>query len=186
MTGYIPVRNNHHTPIHTPLDDHWVTHNHASNPATYPGHLTFSPQVDGRNPMFEELPLVRRASPAATTDLVSTLPYRGHASFQFNGQAKHHDGTSACHQPFGEENGSEESWLAPSNSLMSPSQDLHPSYSGGTNILTSTNPPICRISHAETTASVTVPNVLYESATGMTSGGVGDVILIFRNSSIAL
>lgn len=136
--------------------------------------------------MFGEQPLVHRASAAATAGLVTTLPYRDHASFQFGGQAKHHDGTSACHKPFEEVIGLEISWLAPSNLLVSPSQELHPSYSGGRNILTPTNPPICRRSHAETTASVAVPHDLHDSTTGMTSGCVGDVVLIFKNSSVAL
>lgn len=204
MTGHIPIRNNHHTPIRTPPDDRWVTHTHASNPATYPGHLTFSPpvnnlslhhamrhsseyqQVNGGTPAFGELPLVHRASAPAMTGLVTTLPYRGHASFQFGGQAKHHDGTSPCPKPFGEEIGSEKKWLAPSNLLVSPSQELVPSYSCGGNVLTPTNPPICRGFHVENTASAAVPHDLHDSTTGTTSGCVGDVVLIFRSSSVAL
>ncbi|KAI5997418.1 hypothetical protein EDD15DRAFT_2194498 [Pisolithus albus] len=192
MTGHMPIRNNHHTPIRTPPDDRWVTHTHASNPATYPGHLTFSPpvtnlslhhtmrhsseyqQVDGRTPAFGELPLVHRASAAAMTSLVTTLPYRGHASFQFGGQAKHHDGTSPCPKPFGEEIGSEKKWLAPSNLLVSPSQELVPSYPCGGNVLMPTNPPICRGFHVVNTASAAVPHDLHDSTTGTTSGCVGD------------
>ncbi|KAI6022157.1 hypothetical protein BKA83DRAFT_11823 [Pisolithus microcarpus] len=178
MTGYIPVRNNHHTPIHTSPDDHWVTHYRASNRATYPDHamrhsLRYS-QDDESEPVFGELPLIHHPSAASRMGQVSILPYRGYASFRFDNQAKHHDGTSRIHQPFGQPSPteSEVTWSTPSHAVAP--QELHPSYSSGENILTSTDLSIDRSIRAVTTTNVAILHVLHDFATGMTSGCVGD------------
>ncbi|KAI6104478.1 hypothetical protein EDD16DRAFT_1707675 [Pisolithus croceorrhizus] len=192
MVDDIRVRNNNHPPIHTPLDDRWITHYRASNHIRYPA-LAFSsppvtdlslhytmrhsseyPQDDGRVSMFGELPPVHRASAASATGLVSTLPYHGHASFQFDSQAKRYDGNSMSHQPFGQETESEVSLSATSDSVMPLSQKLHPSYSGGENILPSTNPSTCHSFRAETTTNMAVPQVFHDSAVEVTAGCVGD------------
>ncbi|KAI6104774.1 hypothetical protein EDD16DRAFT_255286 [Pisolithus croceorrhizus] len=188
----IRVRNNNHPPIHTSLDDHWITHYRAPNHITYPAlafpsppstnlslhytmrHSSECPQDDGKVPMFGELPPVHRASAASTTGLVFTLPYRGHASLQFDGQAKRHDGNSVSHQPFGQETELEVLLPATSDSVMPSSRELHPSYSGGENILTSTNPSTCHSLRAETTTNMVVPLVLHDSAKEVTAGCVGD------------
>ncbi|KAI6020668.1 hypothetical protein BKA83DRAFT_4290331 [Pisolithus microcarpus] len=131
-------------------------------------------QDDESGPVFGELPLIHHPSAASRMGQVSMLPYRGYASFRFDDQAKHHDGTSRIHQPFGQPSPTEleVTWSTPSHAVAP--QELHPSYSSGENILTSADLSIDRSIRAVATTNVAILHVLHDFATGMTSGCVGD------------
>lgn len=96
-------------------------------------------------------------------DLVSTLPLRGQASFQFNGQAENHEGTSWSDRASGQTIDSELSWSSSSNPVM-----------GSENIRRSKDLSIIRSFCVEATMNTTAADVFHDSATGLTSGSIDD------------
>lgn len=168
----VPARSNCHPLIHTPPHDYWATCYSAPNQVAYPDILFSSPRGVQT---FGELPFVHHASAGPAIGLLSTLPLRGRALFQFNGQVESHEGTSWSDFASGQTTDSELSWSSSSNPVA-----------GNGNIQRSKDLSILRSFCAEATMNTTAAHLFYNSVTGMTSGSIDDAALNLRCNSTAL